>query len=166
VRAFVLLCYVVAATVLGTPGTAQALLCTSSEKPGPRFGDAMIALEGVALSGPERKTGLITPARILVTRYLKGNGPDVARVATGTYELGATAGAFSPRAGDLVRVVGDRGREDRSIFGGLAPDVIATRVCDPDTTLLDQARGPHGPADDRLLFRARRAGALLGLAAG
>jgi len=155
----------VLAGLVVAPTTASAS-CVAGTEDTPRFGDATVAVEGVALSGRTNNGRLISPARILVSQYLKGSGPTVARVATGTMENGAHAGVFGPAAGDSVRVVGDRGREDRSIFRGLPPDVIATHVCDPDTRVLRSARGPHGPAQDGLLLRARRAGALLGLAAG
>lgn len=166
-RRLVLPSFLVLVALLGVPAPVSALTCASPS--GPRFAGGDVAIEGVALSGrPASGRALVGPTRVLVTRYLKGAGPAVVRATTGAFVTkegyrGAIGGAFSPSAGDTVRVVGDRSHGGRfTVFPGpVPPGTIVTSFCDPDTKILRAARGAHGPQDDRLLLNARRAGALL-----
>ena len=165
-RAFVLSIGLVLAGLLAAAAPASALSCATPS--GPRFASGDIALEGVALAGGQPSRDLVSPARVLVTRYLKGDGPAVALVTTGTFEGGSIGGAFSPSAGDTVRVVGDRSGDGRGDFlsGRVPPGTIVTRFCDPDTLVMRRARGHHTAGDDRVLLLARRSGALLAFAGG
>ena len=47
-----------------------------------------MVIEGVALSGDSEGDNLVSPARFLVSRYIKGSGPRVVRVRTGLERSG------------------------------------------------------------------------------
>jgi hypothetical protein len=107
------------ASLLSVPSTAQAscVLLTPAEQ----RARAQVILDGIALEGPTA-TGV---QRFRVTRYLKGTGPGVVRVQTGT--IRRTDGAGSTTSVSLVVKRGERWR----IFGrGSASKILQTTVCD------------------------------------
>jgi hypothetical protein len=69
---------------------------------------AKVVIEGIMLAGPTVLTGssrvLMSPARVHVLRYLKGNGPSVVRVQTGVSRRGSgvevTEDGIQPRSGE------------------------------------------------------------------
>jgi hypothetical protein len=87
--------------ILGAQGTATLSACGSSSNAGVTSGNgascanrsaaaylasARIAFIGIMLPGPAASTGqgnvLVSPARVRVTRYLKGGGPHIVTVVT------------------------------------------------------------------------------------
>lgn len=112
---------VVAFAVALAPGReapAEALSCLAPSGPVPSaFATHPVVIEGVALSGPatELHGELGSPARFFVTRWRRGSGPRVVRVATAVQlgvgpVFGHLAGYFSPRAGTVARLFADRVR--------------------------------------------------------
>lgn len=112
------------------PPHSDALSCAPlSERRDFRGSD--VVFEGVILSGPRTHDDLASPARVLVSRYLKGRGPGV--VAVGTAELqvepgdhfdtvGAIAGDIHFDPGEAWRIYGDTpGGSGRSAAGGVRP---------------------------------------------
>jgi len=164
-RRFVIITGMVVAGLLGAAGSASGLTC--AEPVGPRFASGDVALEGVALRGATNGRDLVSPARVLVSSYLKGDGPAVVRVTTGVFDGGAIGGAFAPAAGDTVRVVGDRSRDGAgySRSGPVPRGTIVTSFCDRDTQVRAHAREPWRAEAERVLLLARGLGGLLGLAA-
>jgi hypothetical protein len=110
---------------------SSAGLCaaaTSSEY----FAEARIAFSGTMLAGPVADLGghrvLVSPARVRVTRYLKGNGPKIVMVATGVLPGGGSGADVSedgiqPRAGQHWKIYTSASRMpyDTSICDGSKP---------------------------------------------
>lgn len=77
-----------------------------------QFAAARLVLVGVMLPGPTTRLGgrrvLGSPARMRVTRYLKGHGPKIVRVDTGvTIEPNGITGnedGIEPRAGERWKI--------------------------------------------------------------
>jgi len=70
---------------------------------------ARVVFDGIMLPGPTVPHGLLTsPARVRVIHYLKGNGPAIVRVETGSRHDpdGAVRGGegIAPRAGERWRI--------------------------------------------------------------
>lgn len=69
---------------------------------------ARVVIEGIMLSGPTVSIGssrvLMSPARVHVLRYLKGDGPSVVRIQTGVSRRGTdvtvTEDGIQPRTGE------------------------------------------------------------------
>jgi hypothetical protein len=95
--------------ILGAPVAATVSACGSSSNAGVTSGNgascasrsasaylasAQIAFIGIMLPGPAASTGqgnvLISPARVRVTRYLKGSGPHIVTVITAVTRNGST----------------------------------------------------------------------------
>jgi hypothetical protein len=82
---------------------------------------ADVIFDGVALEGATA-TGV---QRFLVTRYLKGRGPRVVRVDTGTIRRADGSGSVTS-----VSVVAARGQRWRIYARGSPRKVLRTSVCD------------------------------------
>src|SRR5215469_9315414 len=90
-------------TVLMTACVGSAHISTghgaacASLSPAKQLADAQIAFLGTMLLGPTVKLGgqqiLLSPARVRVTRYLKGTGPAIVSVITVASHAGDTANA-------------------------------------------------------------------------
>lgn len=74
----------VVAAALAAPASASALCAASSERQ--QFQRAEVVFVGIAMRGPNANGRLLSPARFWVVRYLKGTGPKVVRVQTGSRE--------------------------------------------------------------------------------
>ena len=139
----------VAAVCLLTPGSAGATSCAVPRGYDP-FRAAHYVAEGVLLSGPSRDGVLFSPARLSVSRYLKGAGPSVLAVRTIGAQVAqgdlsdvrpfAVSGTSLARAGEGWRVYGymdpRRMRETRHapVLGSVCTDhhlVAPRRVLDP-----------------------------------
>ena len=74
-----------------TAGTGEGASCAAAS-PSAYLASAKIVFVGVMLSGPTVSLGqsqvLTSPARVRVTRYLKGDGPRVVTVVTGVTQAG------------------------------------------------------------------------------
>ena len=124
-------CLTVVAAVVAVcavaPSSASAISCVAPATPEESAAArADVVLEGIALSGERTPGGALSAtARVLVTRYRRGTGPRVVRVATSTVlyrfgVIGEIGGGFSPAVGDAVRVTGDRVQRLRhSLTGAL-----------------------------------------------
>jgi hypothetical protein len=107
------------AVALLTAAAAEASCIPST--PAQQRARATVIFNGVALEGPTA-TGV---QRFRVTRYLKGRGPRVVRVATGNIRRADGTGSVTS-----VSVIAARGRR-WTIFGrGSAWRVVQTNVCD------------------------------------
>lgn len=132
---------------LGLPAPAAALSCAAPASGAPSPLEASdVAFDGIVLSGRKDFAGAAdSPARVLVTRYLKGGGPRIRRVRTGVdvgaLLVGVVGGDFTPHIGDAVRVYGTRQRPGRSF--GLPPGTLFAGGCD----------GSGSGSADRLLDR-------------
>lgn len=82
---------------------------------------AQLIVDGVALEGPT-VTGI---QRFRVTRYLKGRGPRVVRVSTGTIRRADGSGTITS-----VSIVVKRGERWRIFAQGNPRNVLRTTVCD------------------------------------
>ena len=82
---------------------------------------ADVIFDGVALEGPTA-TGV---QRFRVTRYLKGRGPSIVRVATGTIRRADGSGSVTS-----VSVVAKRGQRWRIFARGSPRKVLRTSICD------------------------------------
>jgi len=108
-----------AAVALLAPSAAEASCVPST--PAQQRARATVVFDGVALEGPTA-TGI---QRFRVTRYLKGRGPRVVRVATGYFRRADGTGSVTS-----VSIVAARGQKWR-IFGRGSPwRVLQTNVCD------------------------------------
>jgi hypothetical protein len=109
----------VAAIAAALPGTARAscVPMTASEQ----RARASVIFEGVALEGPTA-TGV---QRFRVTRYLKGSGPRVVRVATGEIRRADGTGVVTS-----VSIHALRGERWRIFARGSALRTLRSSVCD------------------------------------
>lgn len=104
---------------VGFAATAEASCVLTT--PGQQRARANVIFDGVALEGPTA-TGI---QRFRVTRYLKGSGPRVVRVNTGTTRR--TDGTGMTTSVSLFVKRGEKWR----IFGQGSPQkVVRTTVCD------------------------------------
>lgn len=112
-----LVALVTAALVLAATARASCVPTTAAEQ----RARADVIFDGVALEGPTA-TGV---QRFRVTRYLKGQGPEIVRVNTGTSRR--ADGSGSTTSVSLVVRRGERWR----IFGrGAARKILRTTLCD------------------------------------
>jgi hypothetical protein len=89
---------------------------------------AKVVIEGIMLSGQTVWTGssrvLMSPARVHVLRYLKGDGPSVVRIQTGVSRRGSdvavTEDGIQPRTGEQWILYSSRHSEPftTSLCGG------------------------------------------------
>jgi hypothetical protein len=104
----------------GLEAPASALSC-AGPLPGTPLPDPYDAgydaiVEGVALSGPSDVDGsLDSPARFLVTKWIRGSGPRIVPVGTAVFlsvgpHTGHTPGFFQPKPGRVARLFADRDR--------------------------------------------------------
>jgi hypothetical protein len=108
---------ITAAFLLAAAGRASCIAATAAEQ----RARADVIFDGVALEGPTA-TGI---QRFRVTRFLKGRGPDIVRVQTGT--IRRPDGSGSTTSISLFVKRGERWR----IFGrGSARRTLRTNVCD------------------------------------
>ena len=89
-----------ALAVLCIPATASAACLAMTEKQLEEQAD--VIFKGVVLEGPT-SNGI---QRVRVARYLKGNGPRVASVATGVTPSSVTSESIHVTRGDPVRILG------------------------------------------------------------
>jgi hypothetical protein len=102
-----------AAAYAGHPGrtagpVAGAASCAAST-PGQELRAARVVFTGVMLPGPADGTGeLLSPARVRVSRYLKGHGPSVVRVQTAIQRSGngyeENSEGINPHAGQRWKI--------------------------------------------------------------
>jgi hypothetical protein len=106
----------------GSPAGAQtqagAASCAALT-PAQQFKAAHVVFDGTMLSGPTVLVGgrpaLRSPARVRVIRYLKGHGPVVVRVETGSAAAGGgivvSEDGIEPLAGQSWRIYSDASRQ-------------------------------------------------------
>ena len=177
---------VAAVIALALPAPAAALSCGGSDlaEPADPVEDADVVFDGIVLSGVNSLGAADSPARVLVTRYVKGGGARVRRVRTAVEVrplfVRSVAGDFSPDIGDAVRVYGSHRPPVRGFR--LPPGTLFAGACEgsystPGARLLDHVdgtsrraaastgtrpwvasaqRGPHGLRCLRARRRARR----------
>jgi hypothetical protein len=96
-----------------------------------------MVFSGTMLSGPTADLGshrvLVSPARVRVTRYLKGHGPKIVTVATAVARAGDSSTIVSedgiqPQAGQhwMIYTSSPRAPYDTSICGGSSPGIPTT----------------------------------------
>ena len=107
------------AVALLVPPAAEASCIPST--PAQQRARASVIFDGVALEGATA-TGI---QRFRVTRYLKGRGPRVVRVATGNVRRADGTGSVTS-----VSVIAARGQRWRIFARGSAWRVVQTNVCD------------------------------------
>jgi hypothetical protein len=98
-------------------GRASCIAATAAEQ----RARADVIFDGVALEGPTA-TGI---QRFRVTRFLKGRGPDVVRVQTGTIRRPDGSGSTTS-----VSLFVKRGERWRIFARGSARRTLRTNVCD------------------------------------
>src|SRR5436309_10991132 len=118
-RKRVAVAFVVVATtaVLATSALASCIVMTPAEQ----RARAEVIFDGVALEGPTA-TGV---QRFRVTRFLKGRGPSVVRVQTGTIRRADGSGTTTS-----VSLFVKRGQRWRIFARGSAQKVLQTNLCD------------------------------------
>ena len=115
-----LVCLAAAALAAATVAAVAKASCIAMS-PAEQRARAHVIFDGVALEGPT-PTGV---QRFRVTRYVKGRGPRVVRVSTGTVRRPDGTGSVTS-----VSVVAERGERWR-IFGRGSPRrVVRTSICD------------------------------------
>jgi hypothetical protein len=100
-----------------TVAEASCIFLTPAEK----RARAHVIFDGVALEGPTA-TGV---QRFRVTRYLKGAGPRIVRVQTGTIQRADGTGSTTS-----VALLVERGERWRIFARGSPSRVLKTSVCD------------------------------------
>jgi hypothetical protein len=118
IRCFVLICCAASAALLGA--SAAEASCIPST-PAQQRARASVIFDGVVLEGPTA-TGI---QRFRVSRYLKGRGPKVVRVATGNIRRPDGTGSVTS-----VSIIAARGQKWRIFARGSAWRVLQTNVCD------------------------------------
>ena len=118
-RRVVLSLIVLVAAALVLAATARAS-CVPMTAAGARA-RADVIFDGVALEGPTA-TGV---QRFRVTRYLKGRGPQIVRVNTGTIRRADGSGSTTS-----VSLLVNRGERWRVFARGSARRILQTTVCD------------------------------------
>jgi hypothetical protein len=114
---FLLITLMSAALVLAATARASCVVMTSAEQ----RARADVIFDGVALEGPTT-TGV---QRFRVTRYLKGRGPHIVRVNTGTIRRADGTGSTTS-----VSLFVKRGERWRIFARGSARKVLQTNLCD------------------------------------
>jgi LPXTG-motif cell wall-anchored protein len=104
---------------------------------------AEVVFEGVALTGPAVDGVLVTPAHFRITRYLKGDGPDVRLVATALRRsahgsIGHLSVGILPGAGQHWRIFGANTR------GG----VLGTSICSGSGPIGSTSAAPFVGGED------------------
>ena len=112
-----LIALVSAALVLAATAHASCVPTTAREQ----RARADVIFDGVALEGPT-ETGV---QRFRVTRYLKGYGPGIVRVNTGTIARADGSGSTSS-----VSLFVKRGERWRIFARGSARRILRTNLCD------------------------------------
>ena len=115
-RALAFIAVVIATSALAGTARASCIKMTAAEQ---RAG-ADVIFDGVALEGPTA-TGV---QRFRVTRYLKGRGPGVVRVQTGTTRRADGSGTTTS-----ISLVVKRGQRWRIFARGSARKVLQTNQC-------------------------------------
>jgi hypothetical protein len=117
---------VVVAAAPGFESSASALICGSVRVPADPYAAHRVVVDGVVLSGPANPGFQRSePARFLVTRWIRGSGPRVLRVKTGSLlvpaiDRGLVSLQFDAHAGQALRLFSYRAYD-----GLLIPDVCA-----------------------------------------
>jgi hypothetical protein len=114
---FLLITLMSAALVLAATARASCVVMASAEQ----RARADVIFDGVALEGPTT-TGV---QRFRVTRYLKGQGPHIVRVNTGTIRRADGTGSTTS-----VSLFVKRGERWRIFARGSARKVLQTNLCD------------------------------------
>ena len=116
-HAFPLVVVMATALTLPAPASASCAPTTAAEQ----RARAEVIFDGVVLEGPTA-TGV---QRFKVTRYLKGRGPVIVRVNTGTVRRPDGSGVASS-----VSLLARRGERWRIFARGSARRILRTNVCD------------------------------------
>lgn len=110
-----------AGTVSGSGGSCAALT------PSQQFASAPIVLRGTMLPGPTVSTNgqlvLLSPARMRVSRYLKGHGPSIVKVQTA---IARTATGYSTGEDGIQPIAG----QHWLIFSTGSRQPLDTSICD------------------------------------
>lgn len=117
------------------------------------FAGARMVFTGTMLPGPTAYLGghrvLVSPARVRVSRYLKGHGPKIVTVATAVIRAGDSVNAVSaegiqPQAGQhwTIYTSSSRVPYDTSICGGSSPGVPSTVMARAPEPTAAAGRGP------------------------
>ena len=106
-----------AALVFAATARASCITMTAAEQ----RARADVIFDGVALEGPTA-TGV---QRFKVTRYLKGRGPAIVRVQTGTKRRADGTGSTTS-----VSISAKRGQRWRIFARGNVRKVLQTNICD------------------------------------
>jgi len=106
-----------AALVFAATARASCITMTAAEQ----RARADVIFDGVALEGPTA-TGV---QRFKVTRYLKGRGPAIVRVQTGTKRRADGTGSTTS-----VSIFAKRGQRWRIFARGNVRKVLQTNICD------------------------------------
>ncbi len=115
--AVALIAVVTVASLLASTARASCIPITADEK----RARADVILDGVALEGPT-VTGI---QRFRVMRYLKGQGPAIVRVSTGTIRRADGSGSTSS-----VSLIVKRGERWRIFARGSVRKILQTNLCD------------------------------------
>ena len=115
-RSFSLIALVATALVLTATASASCIFATGAQQ---RAG-ADVIFDGIALEGPSA-TGV---QRFKVSRYLKGRGPKVVRVQTGTIQRADGTGSTTS-----VSLFVNRGQRWRIFAQGNARKTLQTNLC-------------------------------------
>lgn len=115
-RSFSLIALVATALVLAATASASCIVATTAEQ----RARADVIFDGIALEGPSA-TGV---QRFKVTRYLKGQGPKVVRVQTGTIRRADGTGSTTS-----VSLFVKRGQRWRIFAQGNARKILQTNLC-------------------------------------
>jgi hypothetical protein len=112
--------------------------------PAQQFKAARVVFDGTTLNGPtvrfDGRRVLSSPARVRVSRYLKGHGPAVVRVETGS---AAAPGGVVVNEDGIQPVVGQRWR----IYADMSRQPFATSICSGTRLLVDRT-GAGSRADE------------------
>lgn len=159
------------------PASASALSCAAPLDGYSAFRSADLVAEGVLLSGPSRDGVLFSPARLAVSRYLKGSGAPVLRVGTLGRQIDTGAifpgfsslipGLYHARAGETWRVYGFTSKRNRRASdGGVAllgaacnfddVRIPASRVLRPVSGAVRRTRGDRRRAWRAAVFAGPR----------
>ena len=116
-RALALVALMAVALMLAGAAGASCIFMPSAEQ----RARADIIFDGVVLEGPTA-TGV---QRFKVTRYLKGRGPAIVRVQTGTKRRADGTGSTTS-----VSIFAKRGQRWRIFARGAARKILQTNLCD------------------------------------
>ena len=141
----------------GAPRTRAVAASCAALTPAQQFKAAHVVFDGTMLSGPTALAGghpaLSSPARVRVTGYLKGRGPAVVRVDTGS---AAGGGGIVVSEDGIEPVVGQRWR----IYSDSSREPFTTSICAGSRLLRPSDRRPvYGEGVSsayRSAWRARR----------